>query len=905
MAAKTPIRTVYTNSVATGLAEFQSGEFIDYAVGGTGLAALGSAGQVLKVNSGASALEYGNVEAVINIEGMTDGSGVTLAASDKFVFSDGGTEKYLLASQIDTYVSATSATLTNKTLTTPQITSGVLNTGVSGSAIKDQDDMSSDSATHLATQQSIKAYVDTQITAEDLDVTTDSGTIAIDLDSETLTVSGGTGLDSSATGNAVTLAIDSTVATLTGTQTLTNKTLTSPTINGGTFSGTLTGTADLTGIVLSGASPLVFEGATADAYETTLAFTDPTADRTITVPNATDTLVGKATTDTLTNKSVDLGNNTLTGSLAEFNTALQSESFASLSGSETLTNKTLTSAVLNTGVSGSAVADEDNMSSDSATLLATQQSIKAYVDAQVTAQDLDITSDSGTIDIDLDSETLTIAGGTGLDSSASSTTVTLAIDSTVSTLTGTQTLTNKTLTSPDINTPDIDGGTIDGATIATSDITVGAGKTLDVSAGTLTLTNNQISGDAVEGGTIAATTITALTTAGITASANIDLGAYEMRAQTFESDVTTGTAPFTVASTTKVTNLNADLLDGMTTIDEDDMSSDSATSLPTQQSIKAYVDAQVTAQDLDFQGDSGGALSIDLDSETLDIAGGTGLTSVGSSNTVTINLDNTAVTAGSYGTGTAIPTFTVDDQGRLTAAGTVALSTALPVTADSGTQTAATELLTDTLNFDGTANQITTAIASSSTTDTITIGMPDDVTIDGVLTVDGASTLTGNVSAGGTLDVTGATTLNDAVTLGNATADDIVVTGRIASHVVPKTNDTYDLGTSALRYRELFLSGSSINLGGATISSDGSGEVAISGDGVTLPEGSNVGEDKIAAASEFGVPIYKANFYSEAGGLVTRNGVLNFKAVTDVFTNFTFADGSILADEQGRELFRF
>ena len=49
------------------------------------------------------------------------------------------------------------------------------------------------------------------------------------------------------------------------------------------------------------------------------------------------------------------------------------------------------------------------------------------------------------------------------------------------------------------DTADINGGTIDGATIATSDITVGSGKTLDVSAGTLTLANNQISGDKVEG----------------------------------------------------------------------------------------------------------------------------------------------------------------------------------------------------------------------------------------------------------------------------------------------------------------------------------------------------------------------------------------------------------------------
>ena len=79
-------------------------------------------------------------------------------------------------------------------------------------------------------------------------------------------------------------------------------------------------------------------------------------------------------------------------------------------------------------------------------------------------------------------------------------------------------------------------------------------------------------------------------------------------------------------------------------IDEDGMGTNSATKVPTQQSVKAYVDAQVTASDLDFQGDSGGALSIDLDAETLTIAGGTGLTSVGSSNTVTVNIDATVAT---------------------------------------------------------------------------------------------------------------------------------------------------------------------------------------------------------------------------------------------------------------------
>jgi hypothetical protein len=79
-------------------------------------------------------------------------------------------------------------------------------------------------------------------------------------------------------------------------------------------------------------------------------------------------------------------------------------------------------------------------------------------------------------------------------------------------------------------------------------------------------------------------------------------------------------------------------------VDEDAMTSNSATKVPTQQSVKAYVDAQVTASDLDFQGDSGGALSIDLDAETLTIAGGTGLTSVGSGNSVTVNIDATVAT---------------------------------------------------------------------------------------------------------------------------------------------------------------------------------------------------------------------------------------------------------------------
>jgi hypothetical protein len=89
---------------------------------------------------------------------------------------------------------------------TANIDSLVLASGSTVTAVLDEDDLSSDSATSLATQQSIKAYVDAQVTAQDVDITTDSGTIAIDLDSETLTVSGGEGIDTSATGNAITIA---------------------------------------------------------------------------------------------------------------------------------------------------------------------------------------------------------------------------------------------------------------------------------------------------------------------------------------------------------------------------------------------------------------------------------------------------------------------------------------------------------------------------------------------------------------------------------------------------------------------------------------------------------------------------------------------------------------------------
>ena len=182
-------------------------------------------------------------------------------------------------------------TSTNKTFTTPTITSAVLNTGASGSAVLDEDDMSSDSATKVATQQSIKAYVDNSIDTEmDVVFAGDSSSGQITLDSETMTFAGGTNVTTAASGNTVTINLGNDVVTTTGTQTLTNKTFTSPTISAHTFSsGTTTAGMSI------GASGIVFEGATADAHETTLTAEDPTQDNTITIPDSTMTAITTAT----------------------------------------------------------------------------------------------------------------------------------------------------------------------------------------------------------------------------------------------------------------------------------------------------------------------------------------------------------------------------------------------------------------------------------------------------------------------------------------------------------------------------------------------------------------------------------------------------------------------------------
>jgi len=273
-------------------------------IGSTGIALGGSATTFTGLASITSTAVVTN-DSGFRIRNNSDNS--KILAFDLASISGGTTRTLTVPDATDTLaLLAATQTFTNKTLT-----SAVLNGAISGTSIKDEDNMSSDSASHLATQQSIKAYVDAEVAGITGDITA---------------VTAGTGLSGGGTSGAVTLNIDSTVATLTGSQTLTNKSLTSPAI---------------------------------------------------------------------------------TGSL-----------------------------------SGDAFLDEDNMASNSATKVASQQSIKAYVDTEIAGISADITA---------------VNAGTGLSGGGSSGAVTLAIDATVATLTGSQTLTNKTLTSPTISNPSITG----------------------------------------------------------------------------------------------------------------------------------------------------------------------------------------------------------------------------------------------------------------------------------------------------------------------------------------------------------------------------------------------------------------------------------------------------------------
>ena len=157
----------------------------------------------------------------------------------------------------------------------------------------------------------------------------------------------------------------------------------------------------------------------------------------------------------------------------------------------------------------------------------------------------------------------------------------------------------------------------------------------------------------------------------------------------------------------------------------------SDTTLATTEAITQYVAGVLTAEDLDFTGDSGNG-SVDLDSQSLAITGDTGITTTASGQGLSIDLDDTSVSAGTYGSATAVPTFTVDAQGRLTAASENTISTSFTISDGSNNDVFNTG---ETLTFEETALETTVVVSNNK----VTIGLPDDVTIASQLIVGSAS----------------------------------------------------------------------------------------------------------------------------------------------------------------------
>jgi len=196
----------------------------------------------------------------------------------------------------------------------------------------------------------------------------------------------------------------------------------------------------------------------------------------------------------------------------------------------------------------------------------------------------------------------------------------------------------------------------------------------------------------------------------------------------------------------------------------------------------AYVDGAVTAATYTFAlaGDTGTSQTID-DEETVTISGGVGLSSVASAtNTITLNLDNTAVSAGSYGSASAIPTFTVDAQGRLTAAGTASISTSFTVDADSGADLTISG--GDTFTIVGGTGL--TSVASA--TDTLTLNL-DNTAVTPASYGSASSVGTFTVDAQGRLTAASSTTIE--IALGTNTSGNYV-TSLVAGTGVTLSNDT-------------------------------------------------------------------------------------------------------------------
>ena len=525
-------------------------------------------------------------------------------------------------------------------------------------------------------------------------------------------------------------------------------------------------------------SSISFEGATANDHETTLQVTDPTADRTITLPDATGTVVLRDTTDTLTNKSIALSGNTVTGSIADFNTALTDADFATLAGIETLTNKTLTSPT----VSGLYISDGSIVVEG-----ATANNHETTLQFTDPTEDRTITfkNESGTVAFTADIPSL----------------------SGYVTESGTQTLSNKTLTSPLVSGLSITDGSIvvEGATandhettLSFTDPTADRTITFKDETGTVAFTADVDTRLATAGGTM--TGAIAMGTNKITGLGTPTDGTDAATKNYVDSaaqgiDWKASVRAATTANVTLASDLeNGDTLDGVTLATGDRILVKNQ-STGSQNGI--YVVKASGAPDRSTDADTGAELTsnfaVFVEEGTANADQGYVLTNDGA-----ITVGTTALTFTQF---TGLGQIVAGD-------GLAKTGNTLNVTAGTGISITGDAVTNDgVLSITGTANQIT----ASASTGAITLSGPQDLHSAATPTFAGVNAGSGNVTAG-------SITLTDAL-LGTAAA-----TASTSATVI----DSWSTSTySSAKYIVQMKKGSDIEVIEVLVTVDGSNNVYL------------------------------------------------------------------------------
>src|SRR5210317_619820 len=307
MTAKTPIRTVFNESnVATGLAEYQTGEFIPVEHGGLGVATL-TANAIL-LGNGTSAVQNSAIGISGTTLSSTDSSTITIA------------ETLLVTGALNVTGKITGTISGNGTGTK---NAGNIQVGVTGNN-----------------------EIDT--TSGNLTLDSAGGTVAVD---DNLTVSGNTTVTGNLTVNGTTTTVNSTTIEIT--------------------------------------NSFTFEGSTADDYETVLGVVDPTADRTINLPNASGTIVLQDTTDTLTNKTINSASNTITITESDISDL---GAYILAGSTDTLTNKTIDAdnntitnigdSELSSGISATKIGNGDVDNTELSYLNGVTSSVQTQIDTK-------------------------------------------------------------------------------------------------------------------------------------------------------------------------------------------------------------------------------------------------------------------------------------------------------------------------------------------------------------------------------------------------------------------------------------------------------------------------------------------------------------------------------------------